>query len=84
MDVNTGILEEFDAKISELNLSNFMVFHQLKLQFSKGINVISGENSTGKTALLKLLYASLKAMVMAGKDRNASADTNVQHFVSKF
>lgn len=84
MDVNTGILEEFDAKIAELNLSNFMVFHQLKLQFSKGINVISGENSTGKTALLKLLYASLKAMVMAGKDRNASADTNVQHFVSKF
>jgi putative ATP-binding protein len=84
MDSNTGIIEEFDAKIAELKLSNFMIFHQLNLQFSKGINIISGENSTGKTALLKLLYASLKAMVMAGKDRNVSADTNVQHFVSKF
>ena len=84
MDSNTGIIEEFDTKIAELKLSNFMIFHQLNLQFSKGINVISGENSTGKTVLLKLLYASLKAMVMAGKDRNVSADTNVQHFVSKF
>lgn len=84
MGTKTINVEDHDAKIVELNLSNFMIFHDLKLQFSKGINVICGENSTGKTALLKLLYASLKAMVMAGKERNVSTDTNVQHFVSKF
>ena len=74
----------FDTKIAELNLTNFMMFHDLKLRFSRGVNVISGENSTGKTAVLKLLYASLKAMVLAEKERNPSAEVREQHFVKKF
>jgi len=37
-----------------------MVFNDLKLNFSKGINIFVGENGTGKTQLLKAIYADLK------------------------
>lgn len=35
------------------------------MEFSPNINVISGENSTGKTALIKLLYSVLKGFAEA-------------------
>ncbi|MEG0153609.1 MAG: AAA family ATPase [Cellulosilyticaceae bacterium] len=37
---------------------NFNIFKDLEIQFAKGVNVIIGENGTGKTQLLKLLYSS--------------------------
>ena len=49
-------------KIKSVEISNFMLFHNLKMDFSPGINLISGENSTGKTALIKFLYAYFKAL----------------------
>ena len=49
-------------KIKQVELENFMIFHSLSMQFSDGINLIFGENSTGKTAILKILYASTKAV----------------------
>lgn len=36
------------------------MFNDLKLNFSKGINIFVGENGTGKTQLLKAIYADLK------------------------
>ena len=33
--------------------SNFLIFNHLDMNFSPNINIISGENSTGKTVLLK-------------------------------
>lgn len=47
-------------KISKLQAENFMIFNHLDVEFSPDINIISGENSTGKTALIKLLYSCLK------------------------
>lgn len=47
--------------IDRLRAKNFMIFKDIDINFSPNINIISGENCTGKTALLKLLYASLKA-----------------------
>lgn len=47
-------------KIKKLHADNFMLFNNIDIEFSPDINIISGENSTGKTALIKLLYASLK------------------------
>ena len=52
-------------KIVKAGLKNFMIFDQLDVEFSPGINVISGENSTGKTALIKLLYSVLKGFAEA-------------------
>jgi hypothetical protein len=38
-------------------LSNFTVFREASLEFVPGVNVLVGENGTGKTHLMKALYA---------------------------
>jgi len=43
--------------IESLSLKNFTVFGDLKIDFSPKVNVIIGENGTGKTHLLKAAYA---------------------------
>lgn len=47
-------------RISYLNIDNFMLFDSFKIDWSPNINIISGENSTGKTTLIKLMYAALQ------------------------
>lgn len=73
-----------EGKIAAITLSNFMAFHDLQLSFSKHINIISGENATGKTALLKVLYSSLKAMSDVRKDKNSTKESRERYFVEKF
>lgn len=41
---------------SRLTIENFTVFKKLSLDLSPGVNVFVGDNGTGKTHLLKLLY----------------------------
>ena len=43
--------------ITQLHLKNFTVFTELAIDFSPGINIIIGENGTGKTQLLKAVIA---------------------------
>ena len=45
--------------LDSLSLKNFTVFPSADLQFSKYLNVIIGENGTGKTHLLKIVYSAL-------------------------
>ena len=47
-------------KIKSIALENFMIFDSVDVEWSSGINVILGDNSTGKTTLLKALYALVK------------------------
>lgn len=47
-------------KINKLTLKNFMLFENAEMEWSKNINIICGENSTGKTTLLKAMYSVLK------------------------
>lgn len=47
-------------KIRQTHLKDFMLFEDMTIDWSPNINVICGENSTGKTTLLKCLYALLK------------------------
>lgn len=42
--------------IESIYLKNFTVFDELEMKLSPGINVIIGENGTGKTHLLKAIY----------------------------
>ncbi len=49
-------LKSIPNYIHQLQLENFTCFEKADLQFSKGINVLIGENGTGKTHILKLLY----------------------------
>lgn len=46
--------------IKSVELRNFTVFKNLNLDFSEGINIFIGENGTGKTQLIKAIYANLK------------------------
>lgn len=44
--------------IKAIKAENYTVFENTAIQFSKGINVFIGENATGKTHMLKLLYSA--------------------------
>lgn len=70
-------------KITSINAKNFMIFNDINLKFSKDINVISGANSTGKTALLKLLYASLKGYDNAYNSMNRTKELVETEIVKK-
>lgn len=48
--------------ISRLELVDFTAFHEASLKFAPGINVLLGANATGKTHVMKVLYAALKEL----------------------
>ena len=61
-----------------------MLFNSLNIDFSKNINIISGENSTGKTAILKLLYSATKSISEANKAKSElTKEQNEDLLVSK-
>jgi len=47
--------------IKKLKIENFTLFKNCDMEFSPFLNVIIGENSTGKTHLIKLLYSIIKS-----------------------
>ncbi|MFZ4526259.1 MAG: AAA family ATPase [Chlorobium sp.] len=47
--------------IKQIAIKNFTVFSEADLRFGSNLNVIVGENGTGKTHFLKLLYVVLAA-----------------------
>jgi hypothetical protein len=47
--------------LTRLRLENFTAFKHLELDFSPGVNVFIGANATGKTHILKVLYAACEA-----------------------
>ena len=49
-------------KIKKLTLNNFMAFENAEIDWSDNINIICGENSTGKTTLLKAMYSLIKPL----------------------
>lgn len=46
--------------LTKLHLLNFTAFREIDIDFSPGVNVFIGENATGKTHLLKVMYACCK------------------------
>lgn len=48
--------------ITQLKLKNFTVFAENDIRFEPGINILIGENGTGKTHILKLLYSACQAV----------------------
>ena len=44
--------------ITKVKFDNFTAFETLTMQFSPGINILIGENGTGKTHIMKALYAA--------------------------
>ncbi|MRG97630.1 AAA family ATPase [Polyangium spumosum] len=48
-------------KVTRLGLRNFTVFSDVTFEFAPGVNVFIGENGTGKSHVLKLIYALTEA-----------------------
>ena len=48
--------------IRKLKLENYTVFESQQIEFSPGINVFIGENGTGKTHILKVLYSACQSV----------------------
>ena len=46
--------------IQKISIENFTVFEKIEIDFCDGVNIFIGENGTGKTHLLKLLYTFCK------------------------
>lgn len=68
--------------LKKLSIKNLTVFPDIEpLEFSNGLNVIVGENGTGKTHLLKLAYALIATSVESG--RNPSAQTPTKAHLQK-
>ena len=53
--------------LNKLHIENFTIFRKADLEFSSGLNVITGDNGSGKSHLLKLGYAILKTLESFGE-----------------
>lgn len=51
-----------ESAIKKIEVKNFTVFPKATFEFSPQLNVIAGENGSGKSHLLKLAYCILNAM----------------------
>lgn len=69
-------------KIKKLELNNFMAFDSTAINWSDNINIICGENSTGKTTLLKVMYSLIKP-ISNGNKENLTKEMEEQLFVKK-
>ncbi len=69
--------------IKQLSLRNFTVFKEADLTFSPGLNVIIGENGTGKTHLLKLGYIFSNAWHTLVKNQSLVSDQKVERYFSE-
>lgn len=70
--------------VKRVSIKKFTVFDQLEIDVSPGINVILGANSTGKSHLLKLIYAMLRAASESRRDvGNQHSVDPKSHFTTK-
>lgn len=65
--------------LKQLCVENFTVFPKAEFNFAPGLNVIVGENGTGKSHVLKLAYAVI-AQTNELRKENPSYDPEVEHF----
>lgn len=57
--------------LTSLTLDNVTVFERAELELGPGINVIIGDNGTGKSQLLKVMYAALATLYEGGRAATA-------------
>lgn len=48
--------------IKKIKLENYTVFENCQIEFGSGINILIGENGTGKTHILKALYSACQSV----------------------
>jgi DNA repair ATPase RecN len=70
-------LKHISNHLKRLEIKNKSVFQQADLHFAPGLNVIIGENGTGKSHLLKLTYSILAVSAEKGRKNSASTPTKM-------
>ena len=75
-DGNKVTKKEARTVLQQIILENFCQHEQLQWQSLQNINLIIGENSSGKTILLKAIYSALRVLEQFGKgnDKRELAD----------
>jgi energy-coupling factor transporter ATP-binding protein EcfA2 len=61
--------------LKSLHVENLTVFPKADLEFGKNLNVIIGENGSGKSHLLKAAYAAIAVSAKGAKDSASEAPT---------
>ena len=61
--------------LKSLKLKNFTAFGEAAFTFAPGLNVIVGENGTGKTHVLKAAYCMLHVLQVGGRDYGRTPPT---------
>lgn len=65
-------------KLKRLELEQFTVFERTDFDFTEGLNLFIGENGTGKSHLMKLLYAILRSG-RSSRSSSVSSATDAPH-----
>lgn len=69
-------------KVEKLQVDKFTAFENATIEFSPGINILIGANSTGKTHIMKLLYAILKTCERSHIE-GVNAHSQVEHALTE-
>lgn len=69
--------------LKNLRLKNFTAFRQANLNFCNGLNVIVGENGTGKTHLLKLGYLVSTIWDAQVKNKNSISKEAIERYIAE-
>ena len=56
--------------ITKIKVENLTVFEEMEMEIDANVNVIIGENGTGKTQLLKFIYMVLSSLKIDSDNRN--------------
>ena len=69
--------------LKRMTIKNLTVFPKADLNFGHNLNVIVGENGSGKTHLLKMAYSVLAISAEEGRKPNSAAPTDLTLLVEK-
>lgn len=64
----------------ELNVTNFAIIHNLRMEFGSGLNIISGETGAGKSVIVRALNLLMGAKSYAEDIRDGSEVATVEGF----
>jgi len=68
-------------RIESLSIKNFALFGKNQLKFSNGLNIIVGENDTGKSHLLRLLYSLIESNNLVAQQQADNKNYLLQKFI---
>lgn len=61
--------------LKKMNIRNLTVFPEVSLDFAEGLNVVTGENGSGKSHLLKTAYSVIAASYEEGRKTHSGDPT---------